>query len=213
MSATWASPASVRFIQAWVRVYTVGLPPSVKDARREEIAADLWDQVHESLAEGRRPASTHLMLRWLGGIPDDLTWRLAHLRHRDRALDERQSDRLWAKWIAIGGAMLTVLLLIGAVFGTIENLRQHDFVYVPSWGAVVPFAVPLGLAMIAVGFARIRLSPEPGALLVSFGAAAVAIMFWWYVAPDVVAIALSIYAFRLARRIEKARGYRADFNA
>ena len=43
-----------------MRLYTAGLPPGLRDSRREEIAADLWEQVHDAetgLGEG--PHSQH----------------------------------------------------------------------------------------------------------------------------------------------------------
>jgi hypothetical protein len=44
MSEMWAMPRSVGIVRAWVRLYTLGLPADLKDARRDEINADLWSR-------------------------------------------------------------------------------------------------------------------------------------------------------------------------
>ena len=48
MNSTGFMPRSVGFVRAWVRLYTAGLPPGLRDSRREEIDADLWEQSQEA---------------------------------------------------------------------------------------------------------------------------------------------------------------------
>lgn len=36
--------SSTGFVRAWVRLCTAGLPPGLRDSRRDEIDADLWEQ-------------------------------------------------------------------------------------------------------------------------------------------------------------------------
>lgn len=57
----------------WTRVYTVGLDPALRDARRAEIESDLW----ESQQDG--DARTQILPRLVAGILDDLLWRVTHV--------------------------------------------------------------------------------------------------------------------------------------
>jgi hypothetical protein len=67
-------------VRRWVRVYTGGLPPELRDRRRDEIDADLWSQLEEAAVIGRpaRSINAEILTRWLSGIPADLSWRLEH---------------------------------------------------------------------------------------------------------------------------------------
>ncbi|MFN0093983.1 MAG: hypothetical protein ACKVVT_04295 [Dehalococcoidia bacterium] len=58
-------------VTTWVHLYTSGLPEEARDGRREEIAGDVWEQL-------RRGEQGAVVTRCLRGVPDDLTWRLAH---------------------------------------------------------------------------------------------------------------------------------------
>ena len=64
---------AVSAVRGWTRLYTCGLPPALRDRRRDEIESDLW----ESCQAGRSdPAlAWHLWARLIGGLADDLGWR------------------------------------------------------------------------------------------------------------------------------------------
>lgn len=75
-------------IDAWIGFYTRGLPPSVVRDRRDEVLADVHDQVEWS-RERRMPDSRiarALRVRALRGAPADLTWAVA-LTPPGRVLD------------------------------------------------------------------------------------------------------------------------------
>jgi hypothetical protein len=57
-------------VRRWVALYTRGLSAEVRDARREEIDADLWSQAQDSAGEGG------VLARLVLGMPADLAWRL-----------------------------------------------------------------------------------------------------------------------------------------
>ena len=61
---------------------------------------------------------------------------------------------------------------------------------------------PVGLAAIVGGFLFMRKAPMLGALLVSAGSVALATLSFWLIVPEVLAIGLSFYAIRRARRIQ-----------
>ena len=64
---------AVSAVRAWTRVYTLGLPPELRDRRRDEIESDLW----ESVQGGRTDATLAWQIwgRLIGGLADDLGWR------------------------------------------------------------------------------------------------------------------------------------------
>ena len=85
-------PRSVGFVRAWVRLYTAGLPPGLRDSRREEIDADLWEQAQE--------VETKLSGGYVNRCVNDIRrrpsqpliqWRFhPHTVHRDRRLRSTQ---------------------------------------------------------------------------------------------------------------------------
>jgi hypothetical protein len=62
-------------VRAWTRVYTYGLPPAERIARRAEIDSDLWESKHDPDASRGGWAAMQVLARLLIGIPDDLAWR------------------------------------------------------------------------------------------------------------------------------------------
>ena len=62
--------------RAWVRLYTRRMPPDLRELRRAEIDADLWEQQRDA-REGGVPQATvavETLLRTVIGIPDDVGW-------------------------------------------------------------------------------------------------------------------------------------------
>ncbi len=119
MSNTRVMPRAIGFVRAWVLLYTAGLPPGLRDSRREEIDADLREQAKEAetgLSDGL-PLATHLLLRWLLGLPDDLLWRLAHIRTKDA--DTKEGSMVQArdyKTLTVVTGVVAALLLIALAF-------------------------------------------------------------------------------------------------
>ena len=61
----------------WVAVYTLGLPPSVRDARRAELQSDLWEQRLEIRSGTSNSLAKGVLARVLGGVPADILWAIA----------------------------------------------------------------------------------------------------------------------------------------
>jgi hypothetical protein len=60
--------------ERWVRLYTVGLPAGVRDARRAEIASDVFEhRAHRDAPD--RALRIELAGRTLRGAVGDLLWR------------------------------------------------------------------------------------------------------------------------------------------
>jgi hypothetical protein len=69
-------------VRLWTRLYTSGLAPQLRAARRAEIESDLWESAHDPTAP-HAPATALLMCaRLILGIPHDLLWRVAHTAPR-----------------------------------------------------------------------------------------------------------------------------------
>jgi hypothetical protein len=70
---------SAGLVRRWVGLYTRGLSVDVRDGRRAEIEADLWDQLEEAKLSGRPERSTgaDILMRLARGLPADLSWRMA----------------------------------------------------------------------------------------------------------------------------------------
>ena len=73
----WLSLATA-VVRAWTRAYTWRLEPPVRDARRAEIESDLWEHLHANGAGRARPFD--LVTRLVLGIPDDVRWRVEHVK-------------------------------------------------------------------------------------------------------------------------------------
>jgi uncharacterized protein (TIGR03435 family) len=66
---------AVACVRGWTWLYTSGLPPAARSARRAEIDSDLWESL--TAQEGDAGVEAVLLfLRLLLGIPDDVGWRM-----------------------------------------------------------------------------------------------------------------------------------------
>lgn len=209
MSSAGFMPRSVSFVRAWVRLYTAGLPPGLRDSRREELDADLWEQGQEaekSLMDS--PALwTHLLLRWLLGLPDDLLWRLAHVRTKDvntkeGAMVQARDYKTLTLVAGVIAAIMLGVLVINTVIGEIQFQRQDDFAFHIHHTVTMSVYGPGGLAAIVGGFWFMRRAPMFCALLVTAGSLALAILVFWLILPELIAAGISFYAIRRARRIQ-----------
>ncbi len=92
----------------WTRVYTAGLPAAIRDRRREEIGADVREQLEDARSRHERPATTAALLisRMARGAWHDVSWRREV--SRPVRLARWQGRRGW--WIATA-----VLITLAAV--------------------------------------------------------------------------------------------------
>jgi len=145
--------ASVRaasaLARAWVRLYTARLPETLRNARRAEIDADLWEHQHDRLlsrtADG--VTTTEIVLRtWLGAF-DDLGWRFEVLRAIRRSSNSRRI-RMQTRWMGLAGLTGGLLWAI-YLLSLMQRSRTDE---IPSWGLVVPVVVAALLLTGLVGF-------------------------------------------------------------
>ena len=104
--------------------------------------------------------------------------------------------------VGVVSAVLLTGLIINTVIGEIQYQRQDDFAFRISDWVMASVYGPAGLAAIIGGFWFMRKAPMFGALLVTAGSIAIAILFFWLILPEFIAAGISYYAFRRARRIQ-----------
>jgi hypothetical protein len=99
-------------VRGWVDLYTRGMPSELRDARRDEIADDLWCQQQEATLQGltARSLDADIAMRLLFGIPSDISWRLAHRALVPSGLATKDTRSLGA--LALVGALLFGILFL-----------------------------------------------------------------------------------------------------
>ena len=106
------------FTTWWADRYTRDLPDEVRDRRRDEIASDVFDELHAASNEPRRS----ITWRTVRGIPSDVTWRRQEMRAMRANSPEPRESRLrnaWAvatqKWFAPIAVLVLVFNLLFAI--------------------------------------------------------------------------------------------------
>ncbi len=103
---------SLSAARAWTQVYSAGARTSARDARRDQIASDLWEHEADATAIGQAPATFagELAGRVVRGIPADIAWRLntGGIEMRSTFVIER-------------GSGLVMLLIILLIAGTLSR--------------------------------------------------------------------------------------------
>ncbi len=105
----------------------------------------------------------------------------------------------------VGGLAIVFLLavLTWTVVHQIEYQRQADYAWVHSTRPVVVVTWPLAFGLLVGGFRVMRRAPSLGAFLVAVASAVFAATLFWVIVPPLVAIAVSVYAIRRARRLQQ----------
>lgn len=159
------SGRSASLVRGWVDFYTRGLPAELRDARRDEIASDLWSQFEEAAVTGRseRETANEMLVRLVAGIPADISWRIAHRGGNpvEATLPHDTTGTVGLGWTAIiAGVGITGLLLRFS-----EVLTWDTLIFTGMIGGI---ALALVFAGLVLGF-RDRLS-QPAAILAWVGA-------------------------------------------
>jgi TonB family protein len=105
-------PVSLRIaiaaVRLWTDLYTRRLPSEVRDARRAEIASDIWHSTHDPDRDRSWPLALEMIVRLLFGLPDDVRWRVEQM-------EESMPSRRVA--VAVGLCGVLALGLAGAFWG------------------------------------------------------------------------------------------------
>ena len=114
-------------VRAWTHVYTCGLAPDVKDARRAEIDSDLWESCHDRDRAGRSDFAFQILARLLLGIPDDVMWRAAFGMPR--------------RFMRVAGLAATAAIVIVAVW-VFDVLQAEELPQPPALVRMIKFLPP-----------------------------------------------------------------------
>ena len=112
-----------------------------------------------------------------------------------------------SRTMAFGVGGLAIVYLVAVLTWTVvhqfERQRDVDYAWMPAPGLVVAIVWPLTIGLIVGGFRVMGRAPSLGAFLVVVASAAFAAHIFWAIVPPLVAIALSVYAIRRARRLQQ----------
>lgn len=126
--AAWA--AAPALTSWWVRAYTRGLPAALREARRHEIASDVFEQIAAGglSSGGRRAARAAVVGRTARGALDDLAWRIEQGRIMNQASStSTQPTGLRAAWAAATqawfapAAAVVLLFNVGLAVGILAD--------------------------------------------------------------------------------------------
>jgi hypothetical protein len=115
-------------VRYWVRLYTVGLEATVRKRIRQEIEADLWDQINDRDASSRPSRETvTILLRWILGIPADVQRIMEEpvsgglSMRTKKVLDVLTRRKLWLILLVVSGVVLLIIFtgIIALVAGII----------------------------------------------------------------------------------------------
>lgn len=194
----------------WSGIYTAGLPPEIRERRREELMSDLWEHQHdqpEAMSVTR--AAARLAARVAFGMPADLIWRVGEQRPR-RRLDPMNIavDHIWdrrmrtigratvaglAAWfipVAIGlPVLMAVTVPVGA--GVVMALHRRERLTEPTLPATVSSRRRTRLIVVGASVGVFAL----GAFIDSIPSGAFHDRYWmFFVAPMMLAVVVGAIA-------------------
>ena len=183
----------------WVRLYTKGLPPQFRDARRAEIDSDLWEQGEDATANGSQPDETALQVfvRLLLGVPADMTWRLDAGANAPSGKGAQMND----SWIMRG--LLTLALAIAIVpagLGVAFLAGNGEWDSTFERVVVSLLWIAAGLAM-GAGLLLSKSRSNLGLGLLAVGVIVISVMLYWaaVITLPIGLVLLTIAYFRAGR--------------
>jgi hypothetical protein len=160
-----------RQVDRWSDFYTRGLPESVAAARREELAADVLDQIEWGASRGTAARTTAREIRWraIRGVPSDLAWRRSQLAAAD-SIDI--ASRVF------GGSFLAAASLLGVglfALALVAVVRDGTGILASDTPAMPTLVAALGIACGLVLLIRVR-TRSLGALWIAASAPVILIV-------------------------------------
>jgi hypothetical protein len=143
---TTALALTVGMARSWVALYTLRLPPEIREGRRCEIDSDLWEQQWLAARQGDPALGTaiEVLARMLLGVISDITWRAqaGSPARADRGMKMSESWPMSAVLVTVG-VVLALFLIFSGIAGV-------------AWPWTLVITIPIGIAMIAIAFFRAR---------------------------------------------------------
>lgn len=126
-------------VRLWVRLYTAGLEATVRERIRQEVEADLWEQINDRDASGRpiREAVT-IVLRWILGIPADVQRMMEEPGSGGLSMGTKKvlgvlaRRKLWLTLLVVSGVSLSFLffgiaaLIVGIIIIAVQPRRVQQ---------------------------------------------------------------------------------------
>lgn len=172
-----------RVVGWWAAAYTLGLAASVRDARRRELASDLWEHREDGAAGSASSLriAIETLSRWVRGIPADILWRVNV---------EGPKVDIKIPFERIVGGTLIALVVLFIITGSISGydtardgfggeLRRLDENSALANNVNAFFRAATGFALIAAGaglYAALRDRSRGMATLIGFGLCAAAVL-------------------------------------
>lgn len=195
---SWRRRDGSAAVRGWVAMYTLGLPRAMRERRRDEVTGDLADENLDAVRRGELAGlRRRRLIRWLLGVPADLSWRFLDAPPAAQAIRARLPAIDWVpltRWSmalvalsAIGSA--GALVVIGIPLATGQARPEW-------WPGLGPTGFLIGCTAVLVGVITCVPWPRRGAMIVVAGALVgfvTAPWLWgcWFVA--VAAAALRAY--------------------
>jgi hypothetical protein len=196
-------------VRRWVALYTRGLTPDVREARREEIEADLWSQTEDQRRSGALSGagSTAILSRLVRGLWADITWRLDQRRTPPQPAPARShplGSVVAATCAIAGGAGLFAISILFILFASADGppwafLRDFpaaDLVNFTGKASLV--LVALAIWWLTFRFSE-QVSPSVAVLGSIGGAAGVIAATGGYLALLVLPIGSSVLVLAMSR--------------
>jgi hypothetical protein len=140
-------------VRAWTFVYTIGAGSTTREARRDEIASDLFEHARSGADERMAPRAVagQMLARCFLGMGADVSWRVQRTLGQRRAVEEgvSMSERMKRNWW-IPGAI--ALMGAGIVFASMSYATRTDEAWDTSlldsvvaiaWSAVLFIVLPI----------------------------------------------------------------------
>ena len=134
-------------VRRWVALYTLGLPPEIKQGRRDEIDDDLWCQAQEA-AESSRPDRSlggEILARLAFGVPADVSWRIEQRRFGKSRRGHERSLAMHAP----GRGLLAILGGIAWASWPIAQVAGREWGTEGPMALILAFSIMGGLWMLA----------------------------------------------------------------
>lgn len=180
------------FTRAWVWLYTAPLLSAVREARRAEIASDLWEQTHSANGGGDAPA-LDIVRRCVGGMPADVIWCVTAARRARRSSTNRRTGRFVMTMSRADGVFTALAMLSLVWIALFTGLATTTGEDVSAWWGFLG----LGAVLIGAGLWVERDRPALGETLILAPTVAMAVITVWSVlSPILAALLLLAWAGR-----------------
>ena len=114
-------------VRHWVRLYTAGFEATVRERIKQEVEADLWEQINDRDAYGRPSGeAVAILLRWILGIPADVQ-RISEetvsgglSMRTKKVLSVLTRRKLWLILLVVSGVVL--LIIFTGIFAIVAGI-------------------------------------------------------------------------------------------